>query len=308
MRHLRMVGLCLVAVFAMSAVAASSAFAVIKNPNKGKKIFVNCPVTGNAENGLPNELCIVGATEPKEGGKFKVGPITVPITEQIVLQYGIAENSEGEEFYVPPNNGVEAITPTPEKVPGEPIAKLTLREQNELGWPETLKVKYKAAQKNRSVRKVYETIELAGVPVTSRSNLLNAEGTAVEAPIKIKAKNEWLAELGDTCYIGSNTEPIVQHLTSGSSTSPSTGETITGSVGELEFLHEFNEVIVSHNVLVDNTYPVPGVACTGPYSEVISATIDKVFGIPAVAGASVTEIRGTLYNSTNLVAEEGGAT
>ena len=72
--------------------------------------------------------------------------------------------------------------------------------------------------------------------------------------------------------------------------------------------HEFNEVIISNNVLVDNTYAVPGAKCTGPYSEVIATTIDKEFGIPAVAGASVTEIRGTLYNSTNIVAEQGGAT
>jgi len=29
---------------------------------------------------------------------------------------------------------------------------------------------------------------------------------------------------------------------------------------------------------------------------VMAATIDKVFGVPAVAGASVTEIKGTLYD------------
>ena len=308
MRHLRILGLCLAAAFAISAAVASSAVATIKNPTKSKKIFVNCPVTGNAENGVPNNLCIFAATEPKEGGRFKVGPITVPITKQIVLQYGDALDEEtGGEFYVPPNNGVEAISPTPEPVPGEPIANITLREQNELGWPETLKVKYKNAQKKGTVKTVYEAIEVAGNPGTSRTNLLFQEGTAVEAPVKIKGENKWLSELGDTCYIGSNSEPIVQHLVSGTSTSPLTGEEVHGAVGELEFLHNFQEVIISHNVLVDNTYAVPGAQCTGPYSEVIDATIDKQFGIPAAAGASVTEIKGTLYNSTNKPAEEGGA-
>ena len=308
MRHVRTLGLCLVAVLAMSAVAASSALAV-KNPTKSVKIFKNCPVSGISEqNGLPNDLCIFAATEAKEGGQFTVGPITVPLVKQIVLQYGLAENEEtGEEGYVPPTHGVEAITPTPEPVPGEPIAHISLAEQEELGWPESLKYSYAQAQKKGLVRKVFEAIELAGTPKTSRTNLLFQEGTAVEAPVKIKGENKWLSRLGDACYIGSNEEPIVQHLVSGTSTSPLTSEEIHGSVGELEFLREFQEVILSHTDLVDNTYPVPGAACTGPYSSVIAATIDKQFGIPAVAGASKTEIKGSLYNSTNLPAEEGGA-
>ncbi len=311
MRHLRMLGRCLAAAIAIGAVASSSALAkTVKNPSYSKKLFVNCPVTGDSAAGQPNVLCIFAATEPNEGGRFKVGPIEVPIAKQIVLQYGLAFNEEGGGFaeeYVPPTNGVEAIRPTPEKVPGEPIAHITLREQNELGWPETLKTKYKEAQKKNTVKTVYEAIELAGEPATSRTNLLFQEGTAVEAPVKIKGENKWLSELGDTCYIGSDEEPIVQHLVSGTSTSPLTGQELHGAVGELEFLHEFQEVIISHNILVDNTYAVPGASCTGPYSEVIDATIDREFGIPAAAGASFTEIKGSLYNSTNIVAEEGGA-
>lgn len=304
-----MLGLCLMAAFAMSAVAAGSAAALIKNPTTSKKIFKNCPVNGFAENGLKDNLCVVAATEPKEGGHFTVGPITVPLERQVVLQYGLAVNTEtfSEEPYVPPTHGVEAITPTPEKVPGTPIAHITPTEQEELGWPETLKVKYKYGQLHHTVNSVFETIELAGIPVTSRENLLRAEGVAVQAPVKIKGENKWLSELGDVCYIGSDEAPIVQHLVSGESTSPLTGETIKGSVGEFKFLYEFQEVSLAHNVLVDNTYPVPGAACTGPYSSVISATIDREFGIPAVAGASVTEVKGALYNAETKVAEEGGA-
>ncbi len=308
MRHVRMLGLCIVAVFAVAAVAASNALA-LKNPSKSAKVFFNCPIHSISEvNGLPNNLCIVGATEQKEGGQFTVGPITTPIVKQIILQYGLAENEEtGEEGYVAPSHGVEAITPTPEPVPGEPIGHISAAEQEELGWPESLKYSYAQAQKKGQVKKVFEAIELAGTPATSRSNLLFQEGTAVEAPVKIKGENKWLSKLGDACYIGSEEEPIVQHLVSGTSTSPLTGEEVHGSVGELEFLKEFTEVILSHTDLVDNTYPVPGASCTGPYSSIIAATIDKEFGIPAVAGASLTEIKGTLYNSLNSVAEEGGA-
>jgi len=312
-----MLGLCLVAVFAMSAVAAASASAVIKNPTKSITIFKNCPVKATEAQGEPihSLICVFAATEAApEGGHFTVGTITVPLEKQIVLQYGIAftgtEFFEHERF-VPPQNGVEAITPTPEKVPGEPIAHLNQREQAELKWPEALSAKYLAAQKARSVKTVYETIELAGIPATSRTNIIFESGVGVEAPVKIKAENKWLSELGDTCYIGSNEGtipgPIVQHLTTGPSTSPLTGETIHGSAGELSIVRQGSELWLTHSNLVDNTYPVPGASCKGPYAKQIDAMIDKYFGIPAVAGASVTELKGTLYNAVVNVAEKGGA-
>ena len=129
----------------------------------------------------------------------------------------------------------------------------------------------------------------------------------MEAPVKIKGENKWLSELGDVCYIGSNEAPIVQHLTSGASTSPLTGNTIHGSAGELAIIKEGNELWLHNSDLVDNTYPVPGATCTGPFSAQIAAAIDREFGIPAVAGASVTELKGTLYNATKEVAEKAGA-
>jgi hypothetical protein len=296
----------LVAAFALSAVAASSALAV-KNPTKSAKIFKNCPVNGEG-GGSPDVSCIFGATELGEGGQFTVGPITVPLARQIVLQYGISQPSEYEFPFIAPTHGAEAITPTPEKVPGEPIAHITSAEQTELGWPESLSYKYAQAQRKHTVKTVTETIEGAGNPATHIFNILTEEGVGVEAPVKIKGENKWLSELGDVCYIGSEAEPIVQHLTSGPSESPLTHETIHGSHGEVSFAHEGEEVTLTHSNLVDNTYPVPGAVCTGPYSSVIAATIDKEFGLPAVAGASVTELKGTLYTGSKHLAEtKGGA-
>jgi hypothetical protein len=311
-RHVRMLGLCLVAAFAISAVAAASAVAVIKNPTESIKIFKNCPIKAKEAQGEPLSflICVFAATEPgAEGGHYTVGSITVPLEKQISLQYGLGFTGPFEEHerFVPPINGVEAISPTPEKVPGEPIAHLSLEEQIELGWPETLRQKYREGQKKGAVKKVYEAIELAGIPATNRTNIIFEEGTGVEAPVKIKGENKWLSEIGDVCYIGSNAEPIVQHLTSGASTSPLTGTTIHGSAGELSIVKEGSELWLAHSDLVDNTYPVPGVTCTGPFSEQIDAAIDREFGIPAVAGASVTELKGTLYNAVTAVAEKAGA-
>ena len=61
----------------------------------------------------------------------------------------------------------------------------------------TLKRRYQEGQKHHSVKTVYETIELAGIPVTNEGNLINSVETAVEAPVKIKGENKWLSQLGD---------------------------------------------------------------------------------------------------------------
>lgn len=316
-RHLRMLGLCLVAVFAIGAIAAGSAWAKtkeIKNPTESAKIFDNCPYEAteaqgepiDKENGRPDILCVWASTEPGEGGSYKVGSITVPITKQIVLQYGIALTAGGER-YVPPTHGVAAILPTPEQVPGEPIGHISAEQQEELGWPQALKESYAAGQKKKSTKTVYEDIEVAGDVATNRLNVVFEEETGVETPVKIKGENKWLTELGDTCYIGSNEDPITQHLTSGSTEydkpaePPEGWKPIHGAAGELALAREGAELWLTHSDLVDNTYAVPTANCTGPYSEYIGRAIDEVFGLPEPAGASFTEIKGTLYNAVPSV-------
>ncbi len=302
MRHVRMLGLSLGTVLAVSAVLAGSAMA-IKNPDHNEAIFNHCPTFGEAE-GHRTTFCFFAATEGgPESGAYKVGKFTVPLEKQIILQFGSVLNEEtGAETFIPAE-GVPTLIPTPEKVPGAPINAISPKEREELGWPPELSASYEAAKKRHEVNKVFETIELATggggpEPAISRTNLLFQEGTAVLVPVKVKATNHWLEHLGDECYVGSNEDPIVQHLVSGTSTSPLTGEELHGAVGELEFTHKFDEVIITHSDLVDNTYPVPGATCTGPFSEIVAATINKLFGLPAVAGASFTNLKGTLYNAT----------
>jgi hypothetical protein len=299
MRHVRILGISLIAAFAVSAVTAASALA-ITNPDKSPLIFKHCPIYGEV-NGQKTTFCFVAATNQEEG-EYKVGGFTVPLTKQVLLQFGTVLNEEtGAETFVPAE-GAPTLPPTAEKVPGTPISRISPKEREEFGWPQELTESYLAAKRRHLTNNVFETIELAGKPVISRSNLLFQEGTAVEAPVKVKAANAWLTQLGTTCYIGSDegTEPgpIVQHLVSGVSKSPSTGQELHGEVGELAFYHEFQEAIISNNKLVDNTYPVPGASCSGPFAAPIAATIDKIFGIPAVAGASFTSLKGALYNAT----------
>jgi hypothetical protein len=360
-RQLKTLALCLLAACAVSALVAASASAKkpIVNPDTSPHIFKNCPLWAEKlpeyeghEAYYPHEAnlgCVVGATE---GGQYTVGGITVPLANQILIQYGVyfakgrwLEEWKEEpevcgspeicpadwellELYVAPvNKGVKGIKPTKELVPGEPIAHITVQQQEELGWPEALKASYAKGQKKKTVKTVYETIEQAGPLFTSRKQIVSegerqAEplkfgGAGVVAPVMIKGENKWMSkELGDTCYIGSEAEPITQYLTSGKSVSPLSEEELAekglkkelhGATGKLEFLDEGGEVYLTGSDLVDNTYAVPGAECTGPYSEYIQAAIDKIFGIPSPAGANVTELTGTLYDTTPSVAKKGGA-
>ncbi len=302
MRHVRMLGLCLVAVFAIGAIGAASALAFPPKNIDNPRIFKYCPVNEGVEVEEvfhQTNLCVYAETALGEGeGSYTVGGITVPLEKPVALQFGTWLNEEtGAETFVPASNG-ESLRPGKELVPGEPIAHISLAEQEELGWSSALKESYKRAQYRHKVRKAYETIQFAGTPGISRVNLLFQEGTAVHAPVMIEAGNPWLAEMGDKCTIGSPEDPIVQELKTGVSISPLTGEELQGAVGELEFLHEFQEVIIKNSDLADNAYSVPGSVCEGPNAAVIEATINKVFGLPAVAGASKTELKGTLWNST----------
>ena len=304
MRHVRTLGLCLAAVFVAVAVAASSAAAFPPSNVWSPHYFKNCPVNEVAEiepgKLQTDNLCFYASTEEGEGaGSYTVGKITVPLAKKVALQFGTATNEEtGAETFIPAANGAQSLIPGKEPVPGEPIANISPAEQEELGWSAGLKEAYKKGQRDHTVGKVYEKIEFAGPLAISRANLLNEEGTAVHAPVLVRGENRWLTSIGDSCTIGSEAEPIVQELKTGVSRSPLTGEEIQGSVGELEFNSEFTEVIIRHSNLADNEYAVPGATCTGPFSGEVAAAIDKEFGVPAVAGASKTELKGTLWNST----------
>ena len=268
------------------------------------EVFKNCPVHAEAEitpgHFQKDNLCVYARTETgKSAGSYTVGSITVPLAKSVALQFGTALDEEtGHETFIPAANGAPSLIPGKEPVPGEPIAHISVAEQEELGWSKALMAKYAEAQATSALKKVYEKIEFAGPAAISRTNLLFQEGTAVHAPVMVRGENAWLKQLGDTCTIGSEAEPIVQELKSGTSTSPLTGEVLHGSVGELNFFDEFQLVIITKSNLVDNEYAVPGATCTGPFSTEIAAAIDKEFGVPAVAGASKTQLKGALENAT----------
>jgi hypothetical protein len=310
-RHVRMLGLCLVAVFATSAVAATSALAT-KEGTTNTAVFKNCPATN------PEAVkCSFAATTPGEGGYFRVGGITVPITKQIKLQGAITEEGEGvigggTARIIPPEDGASPIVPVAETVPGEVFGNISEAEMNEFGWPQSLRESYKTAQKRHWFHegKTTEVIEPAGLnpDYLSEFDLLVGGGTAIRANVRIQGKNKWLESVGGNCFIGSEADPVVQNLTTGESTSPLTGETVYGKPGYPLVIHNFEEATVTGDQLVDNTYAVPGAeGCGGSANEAyLDPAIDRAFGVPAAAGASVTVLSGSVYVMTTYSARKRG--
>ena len=324
MKHLRTLGLCLVAALALGGLGAAAASA--HEPGQltgGWKIFKACPLH-NAEllqaeeehRAVPSSgispLCIVGRTQGgADGGHFSLGRVVVPLSKPITLQVGgvgRCEEPEGlgegcsnniEIKPIAPENGEKALEAPELTVPGG-MKVISEAVQNKAKWPDALKTSFKEALKNKEGGLKVE-IEVAGgnrlfeeKNGVSAQNLIEQTGTAFELPLKVRLINPWLSKLGGgPCLIGTDEHPVVQHLTSGTSGG------LAGEVGEIHFAEGFTLIAIAHNTLVDNTWPVevPATGCGGSeYESYVDAAISNVLGIPSSAGAGQTILTGTLYD------------
>jgi hypothetical protein len=246
---------------------ATSAFAA--SPLKAEfAIFANCPVE-------TAKLCTVATTK---SGEFKLDLKTTPIVNPTVLQGGLASEAFAVQPLIPPTNG-ETLSKTAQPVPGG----LTGLSES-VGGPVTA------------------TAELAGPAsgvTINKFNLLAQEGTAVTLPIKVKLDNELL---GNECYIGSDSEPIMLNLTTGTTSPSLPNQPITGSRGTIEGAGKGKIVKISGNSLVDNNFAVPGASGCGGESEstVLDLVVDAGIGIPAPAGLNAAILSGEL-EETNAI-------
>jgi hypothetical protein len=277
-RHVRMLGLCLVAVFAVSAVFAASALAA-KDPwsvNTWGQ-FKHCPY----ENTEPEvKDCFYGRTEGgKEGGEFQYGRITVKLKHPVVIQGAFKRNHELGLLEVLPElkEGGETL----EDTEPEPIVKglkvITPAIQEEAEWPAALMESYAAAKSAKTLNKASVKIEMAGnecyeVPgCLNTEHLLEEEGEAFRLSLKVTVHNAWLESLGGgPCTIGSDENPIKQLLTSGE----------FGRPGEVTFNETFTVTSVANSKLVDTSWHIPKAAgATGCGNAEWESYIDKAMNI-----------------------------
>jgi len=257
---------------------ASPALAAPKAPYQN---FVQCPLSTS---GLTQ--CLWGKTS---SGEFDIGVTKVPINKPIVIQGGTIFNEATEKFtFVGAANG-ETITKVPLTVPGG-ILGIVAPES----WPKWLQELFNEFI-NKGPTGVTATTELAG-PASSilvnEEALLLGEGTAFQIPVKVELGNQFL---GENCYIGSNSNPVILNLTTGKTSPPPPNKSISGAVGNLEVKEGGALVTITENSLVDNAWAAPGVTgCGGILSFLIDPAVDAKLGLPSAAGKNTAILKGTL--------------
>ena len=261
--------------------SASPALASEHHPTGEFAPFKYCPLSNSA-----TEDCVFAETN---GGKFTVGKRTVPITKTVILQGGFKENTKtGELEFIGAENS-ETLSKTPQTVPGGLFGIIA---------PEYLP---KWLQEifndfiNEGITGVTATNELAA-PASdiglSTENLLAEEETALSLPLKIKLSN---AFLGEECYVGSNSAPIVIDFTSGATSPPPPNKSIHGAAGTLEHNADFSLITLKGGKLVNNSFAAPEAqGCGGWLSFLIDPAVNAELGLPAAAGTNTAVLEGTL--------------
>jgi len=308
-RHLRIIGLCLVAMFAVSAMTlgiASPALAgkeskQIKEDERVWDVFKNCPW-----NTPGVELCTEGETfKGSKGGFYTIGTAKVALSD-VVIQAGIHENSEtGLYELFAPTDGAQTLESPPEPVTNG-LKLITPEIQEDAGWPEALKEAFKEALKNHEST-LDAKIEVGGGNVLyetpgalNTTNLIFEEGPAFKLPIQVKLESPFLEKLGGgPCVVGNQITPIWQELSSEAK--------VNGTAGKLYINNEGDDVILKEGRLGADGWSIPEAAlaqgCGGEYESQVDAAIDRTLqGYNRADG--ITLLSGSLNESVALTTKE----
>jgi hypothetical protein len=258
-------------------------------------VFADCPVTTAS-------ACIYAQTE---SGEFVVGKKTVPIEKTITLQGGLSENEEtGELSFVAAKDG-NTLAKVPQKVPGGLAGFVNCTEIKGSGLLEKAERASCEAIFENGVTGVTATTELAAPASQIKinlGNLLTAKGTALQLPVKVHLENPLF---GSSCYVGSNSSPIVLPLTTGTTSPSAPNKPIKGNPGTLEFNEEGNLLTVKSNSLVNNEFAAPTTnGCGGLFEFLIGPIVNSSLGVPSAAGHNTAILDGTLKQAGSEVVQE----
>jgi hypothetical protein len=261
---------------------ASFAVAAPHHPTGDYAQFADCPL-----NRVTIENCVYQVIS---GGSFTLGKRTVPLKNPITVQGGFEGEGSAVKFFGAEDGNT--ISKTPQPVPGglfgiNPPA----------WWSKAAQEKFNNAIDN-GFTGVTATLELAA-PATSiklnTEHLLTQKGTVLEVPAKIKLDNRLL---GNNCYIGSSSTPVMLDLTTGTTAPPPPNQPIKGSVGVFSFNEEFTVFTFTGIRLVDNSFAVPKASgCGGLLSAFVDPLVNSLLGTPSPAGRNAAILEGTLQNS-----------
>jgi len=279
--------------------------ALAAGPTGEYAAFNECPLSA------PNiNACVHSLTT---SGGVKIGSSTTPVTDPIVFQGGetreitvienevetrggkevVLEQRESRKF-LPAANG-ETLSHSPQPIPGGLLGVVA---------PESLPAAVRdqiTAMTSAGLAGTYATTELVG-PAEFSFDKVASKGVGLIMPTRIHLEN---ALLGSECYIGSASEPITFHLTSGATSPPPPNESISGTPGEVEVRNGGKLVIAHNDSAVDNIFAVPTAqGCGGSLSPLLDQAIDLKLGLPSASGNNTAILNGTLEQASSGAVQE----
>jgi hypothetical protein len=268
----------------LTALLGAASPAMASNPYE--KYFSQCPAT---EPGV--ELCFQGEVT---SGEFAIGSSKTPIEHPVIQQGGLVPIPEvSDDYYIVPAKNGETISKTEESVPGGLAGLIDCKEITGSGIFELIERAACEAAFENGVTGVTATMELVAnehQPATlDFTNLLGEKGTAIFLPVRVHLKNPLL---GESCYIGSEANPIKLHLTTGTTSPPEPNKPISGRTGK--FSEEEGEVsVLRENLLVDNSFSVPTAqGCGGFFSFLLDPIVDTKLGLESPSGHNTVKLEG----------------
>lgn len=250
---------------AVGAAIAALAFLVpvasAETPAEGYGQFAGCPSPKSENANIATCFRTVIS-----GGHFQMGSKDVPIENSIELNGGY--NSKGTEFDFTSSGGLSSAQ---QKVPGGVVGLTGLTWLLELFGVEALTL--------------YATTELAGDPGPPLAQPLTL-------PIKVHLTNP-AGLLGNSCYVGSDSNPISLNLIYGTTNPPPPNEPISGTFPKLSAGEAKGITKGSDAVLVDNSFAAPGangckLVLFGFIPISINGLVNAQSGLPSPAGTNET--------------------
>lgn len=240
--------------------------------------------------------CLYSVTN---GGEVVLGTKKVPVEKEVILQGGYNEAPEegpeaGFSKFFAATNGI-TLSKAAQNVPGGLLGIVP---------PEKSPALVKALSKfffENALTGVTSTLELANTASDirlSEVNLAGAEGVALKLPVKIHLENPFL---GKSCFVGSSGSPVKFELTSGITNPPGPNKSISGKIGEVEFLENVRILRLKGAELVDNAWSAPAASgCGGILAFLVNPIINAQIGLPSAAGKNTTILKNTIMTTTSF--------
>jgi hypothetical protein len=269
--------LLIAATLAAAMLLPSSALASSHHPTGEFASFGECPL-----NNPEVVICVFSETN---GGSFQMGSKTVPLENTTILQGGLKATG-----FVGAENG-DTLSETPQPVPGGLVGVVAPK-----WWPLLVQNWFNNLI-NEGATGVTATVEVAGpdsgIKINS-INLLFESGTALTLPAKIKLSNPIL---GNNCYIGSDSSPVMLKFTTGETAPPPPNEPIHGSIGTYAENETGTLDTLTGASLVDNSFAGPAAkGCGGLFSLFVDPLVNSLTGLPSAAGANTAVLEGNLQS------------